>query len=52
LNDLVVDNLSAVGISLGDNVESIACSVDCVKEVELNRLYTTVDEDIISSVFL
>jgi hypothetical protein len=50
-DDLVVDNLSAVGISLGDNVESIACSVDCVKEVELNRLHTTVDEDIISYVF-
>jgi hypothetical protein len=50
-DDLVVDNLSAVGISLGDNVESIACSVDCVKEVELNRLHTTVDADIISYVF-
>jgi hypothetical protein len=47
----VVDNLSAVGISLGSNMESVANSVACVREAEIKRLDTILNEDKISSVF-
>jgi hypothetical protein len=39
-NEQVVENLSAVGISLGNSTNSIGSSVACVKEIELQRLQT------------
>jgi hypothetical protein len=47
----VVDNLSVVGISLGNCVDSITNSVACVKDAELKRLDTILSEDKIGSVF-
>jgi hypothetical protein len=50
-NEIVVDNLNAVGISLGNSKELVSSSVACVKEVELKRFETTLIEDRINSVF-
>jgi hypothetical protein len=50
-NELVVDNLNAVGISFGNSKELVSSSVAYVKEVEFKRLETTVQEDRINSVF-
>jgi hypothetical protein len=50
-NEHVVYNLSAVGISLGNCVDSIINSAACVKDAELKRLDTILSEDKISSVF-
>jgi hypothetical protein len=51
INEQVVENLSAVGISLGNSTDSIGSTVACVKEIELQRLQTVVKEDKINSVF-
>jgi hypothetical protein len=40
-----------VGISLGNNFESISTSVTCVREIELDRLQEVLEEDKINSVF-
>jgi hypothetical protein len=46
-----VENLNVVGISLGNNFESISTSVTCVREIELDRLQEVLEEDKINSVF-
>jgi hypothetical protein len=50
-NDQIVENLSVVGISLGNNLEFISSFVTCVKEIELNRLQQVPVEDKINLVF-
>jgi hypothetical protein len=50
-NEHVGDNLSAVGISLGSNMESVAISVACVREAEIKTLDTISKEDKISLIF-
>jgi hypothetical protein len=50
-NEHVGDNLSAVGISLGSNMESVAISVACVRETEIKTLDTISKEDKISLIF-
>jgi hypothetical protein len=51
LNDQIVENLNVVGISLGNNSESISTSITCVKEIELEILQQVLEEDKINSVF-
>jgi hypothetical protein len=51
LNNQIVENLNAMGISLGSNCESISASFNCVKEIELDRLQQVLEEDKINSVF-
>jgi hypothetical protein len=50
-NEHMVDNLEVLGISLGNNVDSVNASVAWVKEVELERLECTTSGDKISDIF-
>jgi hypothetical protein len=47
----VIDNLQGVGISLGNNVDQIASSVERIKEVEMQRHLEASKKDAISEVF-
>jgi hypothetical protein len=50
LNDQIVENLNVMGISLGNNSESISAAVCCVKGIEFDRLQG-LEEDKINSVY-
>jgi hypothetical protein len=47
----VIDNLSGVGISLGNNVEQLSSAVERIKEVELGRIIEATKNDMTSDVF-
>jgi hypothetical protein len=51
LNDQIVESLNVMGISLGNNSDSISASITCVKEIELDRLQQVLEAHKINSVF-
>jgi hypothetical protein len=50
-NEQVVHNLNALGISLGNSLDSVSSSISRVKELELKRLETQPNTDRICHVF-
>jgi hypothetical protein len=50
-NEQVANNLSSVGISLGNSVDSVTNALASVRDAEIKRLDTRLNEDKISLVF-